>query len=282
VAAHPETRFYFGGKFHGILSEQDIDLRGIPWRAPQGVTVEEGRTLLMSRVAMAPSGWGVRELISYDLPQLWPIDQARAGALFERADRPERFRFLARGGVRYCLLSSPPYPGTPPIVTVGEQFGQMALYECVANARRAYVVPRVEVIPDTTAQLRRLFDEGFDAESTVMLDRVAPDAVGTPGTPSAASARITVDRDREVAIAADAPDGGGYVVLLDSFDGDWRVEVDGRAAPLVRANALYRAVHVTAGSHMVIFTHRPTAFYACAILSCLTALALAAAALRRR
>ena len=141
VAAHPETRFYFGGKFHGILSEQDIDLRGIPWRVPQGVTVEEGRTLLMSRVAMAPSGWGVRELISYDLPQLWPIDQARAGALFERADRPERFRFLARGGVRYCLLSSPPYPGAPAIVRVGEQFGQMALYECVANARRAYVVP---------------------------------------------------------------------------------------------------------------------------------------------
>jgi len=49
-------------------------------------------------------------------------------------------------------------------------------------------------------------------------------------------------------------------VLLDSFDRDWRVEVDGRAAPVLRANSLSHAVHLTAGSPTVIFTHRPIAF----------------------
>src|SRR5262249_55441430 len=160
------------------------------------------------------SGWGVRELISYDLPQLWPIDQARAGALFERADRPARLRFLGRGGVRYCLLSSPPDPDATPIAPVGEQFGPMALYECVASAHRAYVAPSAEIAPDTTAQRRRLFDASFDADSPVMLERAAPAAAGSPGTPSPPAARISVDRDREVAIDAAAPDGGGYVVLL--------------------------------------------------------------------
>jgi hypothetical protein len=280
MGADPQTRFYFGGKFRGILLEQDVDLRGIPWRAPQGVTVEEGRTRLMSRVAMAPAGWGVRELLSYDLPQLWPIDQAKAAALFERADRPERFRFLARGGVRYCLLSSPPYPGAPPIERVGDQFGPMAMYECVANARRAYVVPQAEVIPDRTMQLKRLFDESFDADSWVMLERPAPDAVGSPGTPSAPSARITADGDRRVVIDAAAGTGGGYLVLLDSFDRDWRVEVDGRAAALVRANALYRAIHLSPGSHTVVFEYRPIAFYVCLILSSVSALLLAVIALK--
>ena len=113
---------------------------GIEWRPPEGVTVEEGRALLTATLAMAPAAWGVRELISYDLPLLWPIVQARAAARFERADRAARLRFLARGGVRYCLLSSPPHPGAAPLQRVGEQFGPMAVYECVADARRADVV----------------------------------------------------------------------------------------------------------------------------------------------
>jgi hypothetical protein len=282
LAADPAARYYFGGKFRRGLVENDVDLRGIAWRPLEGVTVGEGRTLLMANVATAPEGWGVRELLSNDLAELWPFIQMNVATLFERADRPERLRFLARGGVRYCLLSSPPYPGAPPIHRVGERFGQMAVYECVPNARRAYIVPRAEVIPDTTTQLRWLFDESFDADSTVMLERTPPDAAGSPGTPSTASARITVDRDREVAIEAAAGNDGGYVVLLDSFDRDWRVEVDGRAAPLLRANALYRAVRVTPGSHTVVFAHRPTALYVCLLISSLTVLALAVAAVRRR
>jgi len=274
LAAHPEARFYFGGKFRRGLSENDIDLRGIAWRAPQGVTVEEGRTLLMAHVASAPSGWAVRELMSHDLPELWPIDQARAATIFERSDRAARMRFLERGGVRYCLLSAPPLPGVPPLHRVGEQFRQMAVYECLPTAQRAYVVPRAVVVPDRTTQLKQLFDDSFDAESTVMLEQPAPEATGSPGAPSAPSARITTDGGQEVTVAAAAGDGGGYLVLLDSFDPGWRVEVDGQRAALVRANALYRAVHVAAGSHTVVFKYRPAVFYACLLLSSLTALAL--------
>jgi hypothetical protein len=124
--------------------------------------------------------------------------QACATARFERADRAARLRFLARGGARYCLLSSPPHPGAVPLQRVGEQFGPMAVYECVADARRADVVAQASVVPEVMTQLDRLFDESFDAESTVMLERPAPDAAGSPGPPSPASARITTDQDKEV------------------------------------------------------------------------------------
>src|SRR6185295_2601177 len=52
LAAHPTERFYFGGKFGGssFLSQDDVDLHGIHWQRPQGVTVEEGRTLMMVNV----------------------------------------------------------------------------------------------------------------------------------------------------------------------------------------------------------------------------------------
>jgi hypothetical protein len=282
LAAHPAERFYFGGKFRGggILAPDDIDLRGIQWQTPQGVTVEEGRTLLMATLAMAPAGWNLRELISYDLPQLWPMAQDRAVARFERADRAERLRFLARGGVRYCLLSSPPHPGAAALQRVGDQFGAMAVYECMPDARRASVVAKASVVPDVTVQLERLFEESFDPASTVMLDQPAPDAAGTPGAWSAASAHITTDADQEVAVAATAGAEGGYLVLQDSFDRGWHVEVDGRPAALLRANALYRAVHISPGPHTVRFKYRPTVLYVCLIFSSLAALVLAVTAMR--
>jgi len=279
LAEHPADRFYFGGKFRGTLIENDIDLRGIQWRTPQGVTVVEGRTLLMASLAVSPAAWRVRELISYDLPQLWPIAQAFAVTRFERADAAERLRFLARGGVRYCLLSSPPHPGAAPLQRVGEQFGTMAVYECAPDARRAYVVERASVVPDVTTQMERLFEESFDARSTVMLAEQPPDAVGSPGAPSDASARITNDADQEVAVQAAAGAGGGYLVLQDTFDPSWRVEVDGQPAVLLRANALYRAVRISPGPHTIRFKYRPIVLYVCVIVSSATALILACAAI---
>jgi hypothetical protein len=282
LTAHPAERFYFGGKFRGALAEDDIDLRGVDWRTSPGVTVLEGRTLLGAKMVMTPSAWGVRELISLDLPELWPIAQGRAVTRFERANAADRLRFLARGGVRYCLLSSPPYPGAVPLHRVGEEFGTMAVYECVTDARRADVVGKASIVADVTTQLKQLFEESFDDESTVMLERPAPAAAGSPGASTVPSARITTDADQEVAIDASAGAEGGYLVLKDTFDPAWHVEVDGQPAALLRANALYRAVHISPGRHTIRFTYRPIVLYACSIFSGLTALTLTLIAIWKR
>jgi hypothetical protein len=228
---------------------------------------------------MTPAAWGVRELLSYDLPQLWPVEHAWALALFERASSPARMRFLARGGVRYCLLASPDDSDVTPIQAVGEGFGQMAVYECVPNARRAYVVSAASVGPNVASQLWRLFDESFDADAAVMLAEPPPDAAGLPGTPELPSARILQDGDEAITIEASTGAGGGYLVLTDSFDGSWRVDADGSPARLLRANALYRAVRLQPGRHIIRFTYKPVLLYVCVLVSCLAASALAAAAL---
>ena len=67
----------------------------------------------------------------------------------------------------------------------------------------------------------------------------------------------------------------GYLVLLDTYNTDWRVDVDGVPAPLMRANAMFRAVHLNPGTHVVTFIYRPSKLYLGASISAVTALALA-------
>jgi hypothetical protein len=82
-----------------------------------------------------------------------------------------------------------------------------------------------------------------------------------------------------VAIRASVPLEGGYLVLLDTFDPNWRVEVDGGSGQLLRADGLFRAVRLAGGEHTVRFRYRPTPVYAGVALSLGTLVALAAVAL---
>jgi uncharacterized membrane protein YfhO len=54
----------------------------------------------------------------------------------------------------------------------------------------------------------------------------------------------------------DAP-ADGYLVLNDPYHPWWRASVDGRDAPILRANVLFRAVPVPAGRHRVEFAFEP-------------------------
>ena len=60
---------------------------------------------------------------------------------------------------------------------------------------------------------------------------------------------------------------GGYLVFLDSFSDDWHATVDGKPAPVARANGLWRAVHLTPGRHRVEFQYRPRALAVGAAIS---------------
>jgi uncharacterized membrane protein YfhO len=48
-----------------------------------------------------------------------------------------------------------------------------------------------------------------------------------------------------------------YLVLTESMFPGWQASIDGAAAPIVRANALFMAVLVPAGDHEVVFEYSP-------------------------
>jgi uncharacterized membrane protein YfhO len=49
----------------------------------------------------------------------------------------------------------------------------------------------------------------------------------------------------------------GLLVLHDSYYPGWIAEIDGKAAPILRADILFRAVEVPAGIHRVTFRFAP-------------------------
>src|SRR5262249_11758014 len=105
-----------------------------------------------------------------------------------------------------------------------------------------------------------------------------------PAVPSP-YARFTKDGQTDVEVAAGVGEAGGFLVLNDTFDDDWQVDVDGRPAPLLKANALYRAVRLVPGEHRLEFRYRPRPVLYGALLSGGAFIGLSAVALlgnRRR
>ena len=91
-----------------------------------------------------------------------------------------------------------------------------------------------------------------DYRQTVLLQDVPKDqGPRAPGT-----ARILAYHNTDITIEAQSPQGG-YVVLNDVWQRWWRVDVDGMAAEMQRANVIFRAVAVAPGRHIVRFTFQP-------------------------
>jgi len=77
------------------------------------------------------------------------------------------------------------------------------------------------------------------------------------GSGGAAAEIVSYEAEKvEVEASLDAP---GYLVLTDAYYPGWTVEVDGRPAPLLRADLYFRAVFLDAGDHHVTFRFQPAA-----------------------
>jgi hypothetical protein len=151
------------------------------------------------------------------------------------------------------------------------------LYENEGALPRASVAHAVRRAAGTGRALEELLAPGFPAAGAVVLeDAAAPEPTGAG--PSAA--RIDVYRPTEVRVTAEMH-GDGYLVLSDTDYPGWRASVDGRPAPILRANAAFRAVYVPSGTHQVVFLYRPLGLFVGALASFGT-LALAGLAWWRR
>lgn len=91
-----------------------------------------------------------------------------------------------------------------------------------------------------------------DFRNVVLLEGAPADAA--PRAPG--RARIASYANAQVVIDASSRDGG-WVVLNDVWHPWWRVEVDGKPATLLRANAIFRAVEIPPGDHTVRFHFKP-------------------------
>jgi hypothetical protein len=279
VRAHPDSRFYFGGKMAGTIEVGDPD-------APKGfsfmtnVSALERRVEFVHQIVMFPAGMGAREMLSYDLAILWPRVYETTHIRFVKADAEGRDRFLSRTAVRYRIL--PDTHGCDRPAVPVERFADMRMFDWGPSITRALVVPEAKVVSDEAAQLEAMFGSDWDASKTAMLMSPAQPPDGAPGSAVEPGARIVQERANQVLVEARAGAGGGYLVLLDSYSPDWHVSVDGQAGHVYRSNLLFRAVRLTPGRHQVEFTYRPHMLLYGAGLSVVGLVAAAFVAFRAR
>jgi hypothetical protein len=137
---------------------------------------------------------------------------------------------------------------------------------------RLSVVRSYRVENDGRRAERQAADGSLDARE-VLLDRSPSPAPLAAGHSSYTVARLAEDRPERVAIDTSS-DSPGILVLLDLWYPGWTARVDGRPAPILRANGVFRAVALPAGSHRVLFRYRPVSFYAGAAISAVAWVAL--------
>jgi hypothetical protein len=275
--AHAEDRVYIGGQlsFGTVSGSKPETIDGADdVLFPASLEYTEAVATFGTQYIFSPAASRVRQLISYDLPELWPREYRQMLRRFVRHPFEDRVRFLGRAGVRYCALPQPPGKGVQPLLTLQPFFIGLHLYECEDQPRRVYITRDARIEPDPTRQIDLLFDETHDPSSVVLLRQLPPASAGQPGSPGPPSATIVSERNTAVVVRATTGPSGGYLNLLDSYDPFWRASVDGEPAPLLRANTLFRAVRLAPGTHEVRFVYRPAPLYAGLGASILTALFL--------
>jgi hypothetical protein len=209
-----------------------------------------------------------------DLRGLEPFPLSRLSVYLRATEgTPVHLSMLRMGAVsRVVARHTEGFADLEPLAVLDSLMGPIRLYRVPDPLPRAYAVSGAR-IADGEAAFRVLLDASFDPSRELIL----PDGRPAGATPSfSGSARIVELRADRVGIEAELSDPG-YVVLVDAYDPGWRASVDGREAPLLRANIAFRAVAVPAGRHAVELVYRPRSLLAgLAVSGAATLLALAA------
>jgi hypothetical protein len=236
--------------------------------------------------------WGIEGSYDTDLQTFFPAHLALMTRLLHAVEgQPAHQRLLQLGAVdRVLSLHTQGYEGLTLRAQLPTPFrGAIHVFDVPGSVPRTYVVARARHAEGTAAVAAILADD-FQMHDEVVLSLeplAAPPRAAAAGSPAAVpageggSSRIVSWRPDFIRVEADAV-ADGYLVLVDTYDPGWRATVDGRAAPIVRANVAFRAVALTRGRHTVDFRYRPRSVAWGLAISALTLAGLLAMRVRGR
>ena len=178
-------------------------------------------------------------------------------------------------GVRY-LLTDGPLPSSRWRLVYDDE---VRIYRNDGAMPRAFVVFEAVSAPGGDGALAALRASGFDPRRSVVLENAGANGrspLHTTSTPPPLSpAQVVSHSPNRVEIEATLPTPG-YLVLADVHTPQWRAEVDGAPAPVLRADAAFRAVALTEGTHRVVFRYGTTDFQVGLLLAAIAGLGVVA------
>lgn len=127
------------------------------------------------------------------------------------------------------------------------------IYENVMALPRAWLAGAYRIADDKTA-LNLLASGGVDLSREVILEKEPAVKPVYAGEDSAATVDVEKLGFNEIRIRTKAR-SPSILVLSEVFYPDWRVEVDGEPAELLRADFILRAVALDGGEHDVVFRY---------------------------
>lgn len=209
-----------------------------------------------------------------------------------QSPRPHLLRYMA-ARILIAGPQSPMFSGTwtndGPRLRELQSSGDLRTFEIEGALPRAYWVPTAQVEVGVDAAVSALSDPEFDGSRRCVVDALSPGIGRLDGAilreasaalPSLGDAVCSLEdaTPERVVIRVNAP-REGIVVLCDTYLSGWRATVDGRPAPMLIANGMFRGVAVPEGSHVIEHRYRPYSYYAGAALSLLTLSAMLLAGL---
>jgi hypothetical protein len=161
------------------------------------------------------------------------------------------------------------------------------IYENRRALPAAYIAGTGIFVESAEESLKRVGDLTFDPRKEVILE--SPEPAGAKhvlsGSPSVAgeagahrpgpaavelqsrgrrsepSESVHVERPNPNSVVVDTTSyADGFLVLTDSYYPGWQATVDGQDVEILKANHLFRAVRLPAGTHRVEFNYRPGSF----------------------
>jgi hypothetical protein len=213
-----------------------------------------------------------------------PLGLADYAAVYDLVRRDRAQPVYNVLGVSHLIARADRLPragATAPVLTAP---GRLVLLERRDALPRAAVISQARWVETPGAALAALRAPGFDpAREVILLGQPPPGGSAGPPAPARPATIIRDEPDLvEVNATTDAP---AWLVLADTDYPGWRAEIDGQPAPVLRANAAFRALLLPPGTHVVRFIYDPPLWHAGRLLVGLGMLALAGlivVALRQR
>ncbi len=239
----------------GVLPDFEATALGVVYAAPDGATGTLAQIEIFSG----------REQITGNVAAAVPLENrpyALAVISWATPLTPETIRFTSQSDgltVRGAALIDERTGAFHTLtITPGGRWqlahsGDVKIYENLDAPPRAFLVYNAEVIPDTTAALERMRQPEFDPFETVILAEGQP-----PGETADAGEATIIAYEPERVVIEVTSTADAYLVLADAYYPGWTATIDGEAAPILKADVVFRAISVPTGEHTIIMQYTPS------------------------
>ena len=248
---------------HGRVYVEDFDtdssgLRFAPiprWEKDAARTHHDRLTSYVGAAA------GLNLAFNADTEAFSPITYARADVLIVSAALREKLMFLGAAGATHIVTFRPPEGALhDPMASIPVGFNRpLFVYRNPFATPRARIVSRLTPYDSDAGFIRVVQSSPDDLFAhTALVEQRELLAAGLPSKGSSAeggTATIVSEDGSSLGVQVDGP--GGFLVVSDALAPGWTARLDGKPAPLLRADLAFRAVPVPAGRHRVEMHYNP-------------------------